>query len=519
MAITPLTCDQCGAPVPLADGDFARCRHCGASVRIPESHKKLREEVRSVRERRRETEKLLRRHACLGSRRVRTSYSLLVIPAAVIGVPIAFALTQSRMHWYAREWTVLAGILPFMVTLLPLLVLWTFGSINAYLGALGLKLRPAPPPSGTTGFDCGVCGAPLEIEPDALAATCDYCGSDSWVRDAPESWELEGQSKREAANLSALVRASDFRRFDLRNLMIVYPTVTAIACGILWYALPGRTDLIALNYSESVGHDWELVGQPGPVVDLASSGEDLVAVGKGGQVLEWVGNSWSTVQSSSDFLGVGADPERVLVVGKHGKAAWLDDSKLHPVDVGLHVDLHDAWVSGQRAVVVGDHGESAVFEHGHWTRPKPAGGNDLVGVWGDGHGHVWSAGGIAVNLLQGTTWSSQTILGLPRVVAVSGNERGPYIATLPLDGKTHQTTVYLHKSDDWDFVGQTDHDLNALAGAPHDMWGVGPHGYVFRQGAWPPKHAPCKGDLHAAVFVHGLIVVGGDDGVFRQTEP
>ncbi len=518
MAIAPLTCDQCGAPVPLADGDFARCRQCGASVRIPDAHKQLREEVKRTRDRRRETERLLRRHSLLGSPILRKLYAFTVIPAAVIGVPLAFAFTEHTVHWYAREWVVLAGILPFMLTLFPWLVLWAFGSIGAYLGALGLKLRASPPPSGTTGFNCGVCGAPLEIEPKALAATCDYCGSDSWVRDAPGSWDLEGEQRREGKNLSDVVSASDFRSFDLKLLMVVYPTVTAICCGLLWHALPGRQELIALNYSESVGYDWDLVGHPGPVVDLAARGDDLVAVGKGGQVLEWSDGSWDTVAGSSGYLGVGSHGSRVLVVGKHGKAAWLEDGELRKVDVGLHMDLRDAWVSESGAVVVGDHGKSAVLDHGHWSQLKPPTGNDLVGVWGDGRGRVWAVGGLGVNELQGKKWKSDVLYGLPRVVAVAGNAGDVYIATLPLDDKQHGCTVLHRDPDGWQSLTSTDHDMTALAAAPHDLGGVGPHGYVYRRARFPPKHAPCTGDLHAAVFVQGKLVVGGDDGVFRTVE-
>jgi hypothetical protein len=517
MAIAPLECVSCGAPVPLADGDVAVCRHCAARVPIPEAHQELRRKVEGARARRREIEQLLRRRTVVASPKLRRVYAWTVIPAAVIGVPVAFGFTQSEMNWFAREWVVLAGILPFMVTLLPWLVLWALGSPEAYLQALGLRLRPAPPPPGTRGFDCGVCGAPLEIEPNAYAATCDYCGSDSWVRDAPLSWGLDREVRRESANLADVYRAREFQSFDIRLLLVVYTIVTALACALLWLFLPGRATWTALRYTRSVGGEWMLVGRPGPVMDLAALGETIVAVGKDGRVMQRREREWKTVSDTGSYLGVGADDTRALVVGKHGKAAWLEGDDLKPADVGLDVDLFDAWVSGSSAIVVGAEGRSAAFENGQWKPLERANENDLVGVWGDGHGRAWAVGGVEVFERKDDAWSGQFLDGLPRPVAIAGAGDDVYVAALPMDENERGATLLRLDAGQWQAIARGHRDVTAVAAGANELWGVGPRGYVFKWLGRPPEQrAPCEGDLRAAAMVGGSLVVGGDDGVFRH---
>lgn len=524
MDLVPPVCDACGAPVPLCDGELATCSRCGAQVPIDEAHRSLRRAAEAARARRREAEAALRQLQRRLPRWVPTLYNYVAIPAVVIAVPVGFALTQSEYGWFAREWVVLAGILPFMIMLLPALVMWARGNPGAYINALGVKLRPAPPRPDAVGVECGVCGAPLEVEIDAFAATCDYCGADSWVREQPGGHDHAGDEKREAANLADLMQVESFRAFDINLLLIVYPAVTAIVCGILFYFLPGRAEWDAMQYTRSVDYVWDLVRRPGPVVDLAVVGEDLIAVGQDGRVQicdvrDW---KWDELDDSEallgEVLGVGALGDRALLVGRGGAAAWLEDGELEPVDVGLSVDLHDAWVGADgSAAVVGAEGRSAIFDGEWWWAPAPASGNELLAVWGRSGRELYAAGGISAWVLDGDTWVGDTFWDLPRVLDVSGDEQAVYVATAPLDGESESVwvTIYARRADSWEMMTFYGTTYAAVASAPDGVWAVGPAGFVEREGELP-IHAPGTGDLHAVVVWDGRLVVGGDDGVFSR---
>ena len=45
MALDPLLCTTCGAPVPLVSGDHGACPSCSATYQIPDTHRALRDEA------------------------------------------------------------------------------------------------------------------------------------------------------------------------------------------------------------------------------------------------------------------------------------------------------------------------------------------------------------------------------------------------------------------------------------------------------------------------------------------
>ncbi len=507
---------------------MATCSHCSAAVPIDEQHRLLRQAAEATRAKRREVEKVMRRRYRGVRSRVRRAYAYTVIPGAVVGVPVAFAFTQSDYGWFAREWVVLAGILPFMVTLLPWLIMWAQGNPDSYLQALGRELRPAPRRPDAVGFDCGVCGAPLEVEADAYSATCDYCRSDSWVRESPGGYDHAAEGRREAANLSDLLGAEDFRQFDIRLLLVVYSTVTSAACALFWLFLPGRVQLDESNYRSGVNYEYALVGRPGPVRDLALAGDRLVALGSDGRVLEYVETlwppglrTWRSIDGAPEFRAVAANGDHVLLVGLAGKAAWLQDGELVAIDIGLDSDLSDAWVGKDgSAAVVGAAGTSALFDGKTWKVLEKTNDNDLLGVWGRNVHELWAVGGVSVWRRSGARWEGAFLDGLPRPIAVGGTADDIYVVTRPLEEGDGDDMVFRCVEDKWQIFDVSKRPYAALGVANGRVALVGPQGWVTQRSDGDvvlPEPSPGAGDLHAAVFLDAALVVGGDDGVFRRT--
>ncbi len=530
MKIAPLQCDACGAPVPLTDGEFATCKRCKSSVVIDAAHRELRRAAEAARARRREAEVTLRGLRKGPPRWGRVVYGYVLMPLVIVGVPICFLLSQHEYGWYVREWVVLAGMLPFLVMLFFALVLTTWADPGPYINALGIKLRPAPPRPDALCTGCGACGAPLEVEADALAATCDYCGADSWVREGVGVSLHVKAEDREVANLADLIAADGFRSFDLKMFSIVYPVITVLFCGGLFFALPGRAELEALNYARSVDYEWDLVGgHPGPIVDLAVLGDGLIAVGADGRVQIYRDSEWQLVIGTEaligEVLGVGASGSRALLVGRGGAAAWFEDGDLERVEVGLRTDLHDVWFGRhQEVAIVGAAGGAAFSDSDgvRWWTKSVEEGPDFVAVWGWSLDELIALGGAQVWTMKEGRWSSEMLFGLPQVVGISGNSRRAYIATAPLgehDGSPGGSSVNFYArgrdEQEWQIepLGGTRYSAVAIAG--DGVWVVGPDGFVQRSDM-APLRAPGAGDLHAIVNLRGKIVVAGDDGVFKR---
>lgn len=521
-------CEACGAPVPLCDGELATCVRCRTTRPIDAAHRELRRAAQAARERRREAEAKLRRLETRIPAWLPRVYARVGIPLIVIAVPLGFALTQARYGWFAREWVVLAGILPFMVALLPWLIMWALGNPQVYLDALGLRLRPAPARSGSVGVDCGVCGAPLEVELDAYAATCDYCGADSWVRERTGGHDHGADERREAANLADLLRGEQFQAFDIKQLLIIYPSVTALCCAGLYFMLPGRAELEAMRYRESVNYQWDRLGRPGAVVDLAVVDQGLIAVGADGRVQVYEDGEWQRIDDASDMLGVAAAGDRALLVGRRGQAAWLEHGSLSVIDrvtlgLGDDVDLHDAWLGADgSAAIVGARGNSAIFDGRSWRVLERTNDNDLIAVWGRSFRQLYAAGGVSVWTLSERQWSGELLYGLPLVVDVCGYGDAVYLATAPLgelDADSESSVwvdVYERKDDGWHLLAFSGTSFGALAVGPEQVWAVGADGYVQERGV-APLHPPGEGDLLAAVVWDGRLIVGGEDGVFVHT--
>jgi hypothetical protein len=495
---------------------------------IPARYQELRRDGETAREARRAVETMLRsnlgRSVPLWAPRL---YKWTVIPVAVLGTPLALALTQSEYLWSLRVWAMIGIMLPFLGSLLPWLVLWAYTKPEVYMAALGIRLRPAPRLPDAEGFDCGACGAPLSVEPDALAATCDYCGADSWVGKTPPGYDSKQEATREGQNLADLVRTRDFQSFDVSLLLKIYPAVIVLACVGMWFLLPGQPLWSGSSCSERVGPTWCFVGDADGVVDLAATQKHLIVVRENGEVLVTRNHHWKTV--AKDYRGVAANSERALLVGARGRIAWLRDKELSPIEAPVEADLNDAWLgSDGSAIVAGAKGLVLMLAAGasEWQQHDLGTGNPMVAVFARNLTDVYVVGGITINHYDGQRWQATMLEGLPGLKDVVGNEDEMAVVTADLDDASKAGRVFTnHRNKPSIWVPSRQHEKRgyaalALGNIPRGVDGdelliVGSEGLVTsvnrRQRNMP---APCEGPLSAVLVWKRELFVAGRDGVF-----
>jgi len=127
---------------------------------------------------------------------------------------------------------------PLLVLLLPVLVLSARSRPWVYLEALGASLGVAARRDADLNLLCAYCGAPLTVEPEAFAATCDYCLADSWIFRASGRDDPARDTERHRENLATLVATRQFATFDLRLLTFIYVPLVLAVLTAAWFALP-----------------------------------------------------------------------------------------------------------------------------------------------------------------------------------------------------------------------------------------------------------------------------------------
>jgi hypothetical protein len=177
-----LRCGSCGAAVPLVDGSTAPCMHCKTDVQVPPAHRRRHEELEQVRESRRLAEAEWR------------------------------ALPRPLPPWLARTLppAFVVGLVPYLALMIIAWVFWgwfpsplhflgwgvftpIFAVIFLGIDALGRRAHcraifVMSAVHDETGWSCRACAAVLCLQPDTLAATCDYCGADSVLTDPGPRW-------------------------------------------------------------------------------------------------------------------------------------------------------------------------------------------------------------------------------------------------------------------------------------------------------------------------------------------
>jgi hypothetical protein len=162
---------------------------------------------------------------------------------ALIVIVAAAATTASLIAWacYGYFKTVRDMLVLGVFTPLFLLVLGLIEAIASRSYARHVEaLAALPPPGEGKPPRCRLCGAPLHLEPAALAATCGYCLADSLVTrlsSRRRAWLAE-QRRTVELQLEAAVSALSVGRAD-HKLVRVITLVVLVACWLgFWFALP-----------------------------------------------------------------------------------------------------------------------------------------------------------------------------------------------------------------------------------------------------------------------------------------
>lgn len=233
MKLQTLSCPSCGRPSPLSDEDRVTCGACRGVIAIPPEYQQLRAGARDARETRRRAEQRLQ--AVIDAHWPRSYATLagVVWVLVAIAAPVCFALTGP---WSARAWVVMAGLMPSAIMgFFCVLVISRTLNPALYLATFQRRLMPRLKDEQLC---CGSCGAPLAVEAEARAATCDYCHADSWIV-APASLRMSEATERHATNLATLDITSAYRSFEMTVFVWTWWIVWLLTMAALWFLLPG----------------------------------------------------------------------------------------------------------------------------------------------------------------------------------------------------------------------------------------------------------------------------------------
>ena len=204
--LQPLRCGSCGAPVPLAEAEHVHCPHCGSEVALPPGYLEAMRLHRETAAARRAAEPVWQALARPRSGGLSALAMLLVVflpPLATLLANLVPYPPLSKMAIMA--FVTLPAVLPGAG-----LYIWTL-AVDATAVGLRNQLSAKPPPRGGGSPTCRNCGAPLEVEADAVAASCAYCGTDSLVVGIGEA-ELAGGLRAAVRTLGEAVRRLRVRR-------------------------------------------------------------------------------------------------------------------------------------------------------------------------------------------------------------------------------------------------------------------------------------------------------------------
>ncbi len=206
-ALAQLRCPGCGAAVPLRREARTACPYCGASVETPPQWLEAAEAGEAEARVRREVEPRWRELTRRPPAWLRpAAMALVVVLPPATTAALVYALTPPPGTAAAFSLGALPGLLPG-----ALLWLWT-AALGATVVELQRTFAAAPPARAGAPPSCRECGAPLAVEPGALAATCAYCGSDSLVADLPAATESRARHKAAQKTLAQAADALARRR-------------------------------------------------------------------------------------------------------------------------------------------------------------------------------------------------------------------------------------------------------------------------------------------------------------------
>ncbi|HEY0252471.1 MAG TPA: hypothetical protein VGC41_13140 [Kofleriaceae bacterium] len=251
MALDPLQCPACSAPVPLVAGDHGTCPSCGATYPIPDTYQALRDEA-AANARKPEALALAKAlgtppPAIIRAFAVFSSTTFVVIGlgfwvflgmlASSLATPFigkhVFHVNTYDVLTEARKMQLLM-VVPFGALVIGFTLSAWARRRGIVRGGLQSALAARPPERANGPKTCHRCSAPLAPEPGALTARCAYCQADNLI-EMPPTWvaAMRTQAKTlvtetEAAEIAwhrerRALRRSMITRFVLWTVLMVLP--------------------------------------------------------------------------------------------------------------------------------------------------------------------------------------------------------------------------------------------------------------------------------------------------------
>ena len=254
MALDPLLCPGCSAPVPLVVGDQGTCPNCKAAYPIPETYRALRDEANANAKKPeglalakalgKPPPLLIRAFAVFSS-------PWFVILGLGFWIAAGLAVSVRALPWLGRHFfhintydVISEGRQLQLSLLLPIATLVIGFTLTSWArkrgivrGGLQSALAASPPSRPGGPKNCHRCSAPLAPEPGALTARCAYCQADNLVEMPPE-WvrQMRVQAKRLEKEVDQAHAAWLRERRSLRRgLVIRFALWTGLLLVPIWF--------------------------------------------------------------------------------------------------------------------------------------------------------------------------------------------------------------------------------------------------------------------------------------------
>lgn len=241
------------------------------------------------------------------------------------------------------------------------------------------------------------------------------------------------------------------------------------------------------------------------ILDIWGSSEtNVFAVGGGGAILRYNGETWSSMVSNTnnDLMGIwGSADANIFVVGRSGTILRFNGGNWIKMESPTADDLYGVWGRSETDVyAVGTFGTILHFDGSAWTSMNSNTSVWLYGVWTGSGSKVFAVGSNGTLLqLDGDTWSRINVSSLPSTVALwdiwgtSGNN----IFTVGQGG-----TILRFDGTAWSaLTSGTQNDLHGVWGtSEQDVFAVGTEGTILRfdGNVWNEMQSP------TSVFLWGI---------------
>jgi len=383
MALDPLLCPGCSAPVPLVAGTSGTCPNCKASYPIPDTYQALRDEANA---------NAKKPEGLALAKALGTPPPLLIRAFAVFSstwfvmlglgfwIAAGFAVSMRAMPWIGRHFfhvntydvlsagrTMQLGFfLPFATLVIGFTLTSWARKRGIVRGGLQSALAAAPPVRPGGPKNCHRCSAPLAPQPGALTARCAYCQADNLV-EMPPDWvrQMKAQAKRLEKEVDTAHEAWVRERRSLRRgLVIRFGLWTCLLLAPIWFIFGA----VASNSEKYPDLAYEHPEKP--PVELPAWAEE---VAKGRSV-----DLFACDKPEDGFkYKPTCDGQRcailVLVALRHGEVVHHHSAAV-PSGTTVELQMHDqqwlgdGWLTVASAPLSPDHDAEAKVPYSGWYR-------------------------------------------------------------------------------------------------------------------------------------------------------